>query len=321
MKDGERDSEELIQELESQRLRLATLEASIASERLKSEGTSRALFEQTGDGMFVTSKDGQVVAANEAALDMFGFTKEEAVGSDVGHRFADPGDRVIFNERLGKGSIQGFEVELLKKDGSNLKVLLSGIRLLDDDGNIVGVQGTIHDMRDRRQAPDPSGNQPKSVHNNAGPSVAQSQQLPEHSAPPSRPIRIDGAASLTSQVRVKVLGNLSSGRALVGNVKLIIQPTATPIAILGLHHFLQESAHADVGKFSGTLGKPMLLDINFKKPLSLDRFIGFPLISNVREENYGVTDELPKSGTRFGGVASGDTKSKTPRRFRLTLKS
>ena len=57
-----------------------------------SEERYRTLFEESSDAIFI-GYQGKVVAANQATLDLFGFTMEEAIGSDVGERFVDPEDR------------------------------------------------------------------------------------------------------------------------------------------------------------------------------------------------------------------------------------
>ncbi len=77
----------------------------------QSEERYRALFEESRDAIFVSDADGKIVAVNRAALDLFGFTMEEAIGSDVGDRYVDPGDRDRFRELIWQtGSVREFEV-------------------------------------------------------------------------------------------------------------------------------------------------------------------------------------------------------------------
>ena len=76
----------------------ASLEQRVAdrTEELRlSEERYRGLFEESRDAIFV-SDQGTVIAANEAALELFGFTREEAIGSNVGDRYANPEDQERF---------------------------------------------------------------------------------------------------------------------------------------------------------------------------------------------------------------------------------
>ena len=83
-----------------------------------SEERYRTLFEDSSDAIFI-SKQGEMVAFNRAALDLFGFSLEEALGSNTADRFVDPADQNRFREEIaGLGSVRDFEVKLLKKDGT-----------------------------------------------------------------------------------------------------------------------------------------------------------------------------------------------------------
>ena len=67
------------------------------------------------DAIFVSSPDGKVVATNQAALGLFGFTLEEAIGSDVGDRFVDARDRDRFRHEMGQDRVrEGFRGEAAK---------------------------------------------------------------------------------------------------------------------------------------------------------------------------------------------------------------
>ena len=113
----------------------------------QSEERYRAVFEQSRDAIFI-AQDGVVVDTNQAALDLFGFTREGAIGSKVGDRYADPSDRGRFREEISKhGSIMDFEVKLLKHDGTVMDCLLTASG--QDDVNGAGVrriQGVVRDI-------------------------------------------------------------------------------------------------------------------------------------------------------------------------------
>ncbi len=119
----------------------------------ESEERYRALFEDSRDAIFVSSADGKVVDGNQAALDIFGFTREEAIGSDIGDMYVDPADRGRFREEVSqKGSVRDFEVKLRKRDGTEMYCLLTATRRRAEDGSNLGVQGTVRDITERKQA-------------------------------------------------------------------------------------------------------------------------------------------------------------------------
>ena len=127
-----------------------------AEERLReSEERYRTLFEDSRDAIFIGSRNGKVVDANQAALELFGLTRDEAIGSEVGDTFADPTDRERFRAEIGRtGYVRNFEVRLLKKDGTEMYCLLAASRQFDAQGNSLGVRGIIHDITERKRAED-----------------------------------------------------------------------------------------------------------------------------------------------------------------------
>ena len=122
----------------------------------ESEERHRTIFEQSRDAMFISAWDGKIVDVNQAALELFEFTREEALGSDLGDRFVYPADRATFRQEIGSGSVRNFEVKLLSKDGLEIDCLLAATRRLDEDGNSIGVQGIIHDITERKRAEEQS---------------------------------------------------------------------------------------------------------------------------------------------------------------------
>ena len=118
-----------------------------------SEERYRTLFEDSRNAIFISSGDGSVIDVNQAALELFAFSREEAIGSDIGSRFADPEDRDSFRSEIGRvGSIREFEVRLTRKDGTEIDCLLTATRQFDTDGSSLGVMGIIHDISERKQA-------------------------------------------------------------------------------------------------------------------------------------------------------------------------
>ncbi len=116
-----------------------------------SEERYRALFEESSDAIFVSDADGKVISANQAALDLFGFHGEDAIGSDVGERFSDATDRESFRRNVAEaGSVRDFEVKLVRKDGTVMDCLMTASRRFDETGRNAGLQGTIRNITERK---------------------------------------------------------------------------------------------------------------------------------------------------------------------------
>ena len=118
-----------------------------------SEERYRALFEDSNDAIFV-SYDGKLVGINQAALDVFGFAREDAIGSPTADRYVDPADQIRFRAEIARtGSIRDFEVKLCKYDGTVMDCAITATLRRDADGSFTGeVQGAVRDMTERKQA-------------------------------------------------------------------------------------------------------------------------------------------------------------------------
>ena len=122
-------------------------------ELLESEERYRALFEESRDAIFVSSPEGKVVAANQAALELFDFPLEEAIGSDLGDRFVDPLERDRFRQVIGQtGSVKDFDLKLRKRDGTQIDCLLTATRRLNQAGRDAGLLGSIRDITESNLA-------------------------------------------------------------------------------------------------------------------------------------------------------------------------
>lgn len=121
-------------------------------ELLESEQRYRTLFEQSRDAVIITTRDGKVEAVNQAFLDLFGFTGEEAANMDILNIYIDPSDRMRFQEDIERhGSLKDYEVRRRKKDGTVIECLLTSTVQLDENGRIISYQGIIRDVTERRQ--------------------------------------------------------------------------------------------------------------------------------------------------------------------------
>ncbi|MDH5695530.1 MAG: PAS domain S-box protein [Dehalococcoidia bacterium] len=123
-----------------------------AEEALKeSEAKYRTLFEDSRDAFFITTRDGRVVDVNQSFLELFGYTRKEAIGLDVRQMYFNPDDRHRFQQQIEqKGEVRDYELKLYNRDGGELTCLLNATVRRTNGGDILGYHGFIHDITERR---------------------------------------------------------------------------------------------------------------------------------------------------------------------------
>lgn len=108
----------------------------------------RALFEQTGDCVFVISPELKIIALNPQAGRLLGIDQAEAEGKSAETLLGldHPVRRNIFAHRTS-----AFEHNLRRKDGSRLQVEMSSSVVMDSTGNPACVQLVVRDISERVQ--------------------------------------------------------------------------------------------------------------------------------------------------------------------------
>ncbi len=126
--------------------------ASLAEAVRESEEKYRILFERSRDAIFI-SRDRVVIDANQAALDMFGYTRGEAIGFNTRDAYDNPDDATRVRRELDeKGFVRNAEVRFRRKDGSKLDCLLTITRRRSEDGEHTSDYGIVHDITERKRA-------------------------------------------------------------------------------------------------------------------------------------------------------------------------
>jgi two-component system NtrC family sensor kinase len=124
-------------------------------EQLKvSEKRYRELFHHVGEGLFISTPEGKFIDCNEALLEMLGYeNKEELLQIDITKElYAIPEERKTFQSMMERdGSVKEWEVEFKKKDGRKIIVLLSAHAIRASEGKVVGYEGIIIDITQRKQ--------------------------------------------------------------------------------------------------------------------------------------------------------------------------
>ncbi|MGO9116729.1 MAG: PAS domain S-box protein [Desulfomonilaceae bacterium] len=118
----------------------------------ESEEKYRTLFEESKDAVYITTSEGILLNANQAFLDLFGFSREEAGNMEILQIYTDAADRKRFQEEIEqKGSLKDYEISFRKKDGTKIESLLTATLRRDNDGAILGYHGIVRDVTERKQ--------------------------------------------------------------------------------------------------------------------------------------------------------------------------
>ena len=130
-----------------------SLERKRAEEKIRgNEERYRTLFENSRDSIVITTRDGEIIDVNQAALQLFGYTREEITCINFRKLYVHTGEAYRFSRAVEQsGSVRDYEVMLLKKDGTDMDCLLTVNVWRANDGSIFGYQGIIRDISQRKR--------------------------------------------------------------------------------------------------------------------------------------------------------------------------
>ncbi len=113
----------------------------------ESEEKYRRFFMTSKDPVFITTRDGKWVDANQATVNLFGYeTKKDFLSTSVSQAYLNPNERSgLLQDVVRSGFIKDLPVEMVDKDGNILHTLLTTTALSNSDGEVTGFQGTIRD--------------------------------------------------------------------------------------------------------------------------------------------------------------------------------
>lgn len=128
---------------------------------IESEKRYRSLFEFMEEGLLRADTNGHITLANRAIAKMCGYeSPEEMIGLHMSEIYADPNDREKMIQTVrAKGILHNYEILLKRKDGHYF-ASLSNIKVIKDEhGEIIGTEGLVRDVTERKQAEDAIINQ------------------------------------------------------------------------------------------------------------------------------------------------------------------
>jgi PAS domain S-box-containing protein len=120
----------------------------------QSEQKYRSRFEESLDGLFITSPGGKILDMNRKGIALFGYkTKEEVCSLDLEKDvYADPRDRKRVLARVGAEGSSEYEVVIKKKNGERMLTYCSLTAERDERGVITSYRGIIRDITEKKRA-------------------------------------------------------------------------------------------------------------------------------------------------------------------------
>lgn len=111
----------------------------------------RNLILSSVDGVIAADRTGKVIIFNEAASEITGYTVDEALTSlDIRNIYPQDGARRIMRmlrspDHGGEGKLKSFQVDILKKGGGTVPILLNASIVYEGEKEIASI-GFFHDM-------------------------------------------------------------------------------------------------------------------------------------------------------------------------------
>jgi len=113
----------------------------------ESEEKFKRFFMTSKDPVFITTRDGKWINANEATVNLFGYeSQEELFQTPVSQIYLNPLERPnVLKEIDRNGFIKDLPVEMVDRNGKVLHTLLTTSAITEPVGSVSGYQGTIRD--------------------------------------------------------------------------------------------------------------------------------------------------------------------------------
>jgi PAS domain S-box-containing protein len=121
---------------------------------LEAEQRYRALLEQAFDAVYLTTRAGEIVDANRAAFELFGYRRDEMIGMDARAIMPAVDDIRRFQRTMAtEGFVARLEVTLRRRDGTSFPAALSASRRRDAQDRLLGYQWVARALE---RAPEPA---------------------------------------------------------------------------------------------------------------------------------------------------------------------
>ena len=120
----------------------------------ESEKKYRSVIENINDIFYRTDFHGRIVMLSHSAGEMLNYSSiDDLMGIPLGALFQNPKNRAkMLSEMENSGSVNNFEVKLLRRDRKEIDVAISSHFYYDNLGQLLGDEGIIRDVTERNKA-------------------------------------------------------------------------------------------------------------------------------------------------------------------------
>lgn len=120
----------------------------------KSEEKYRSIMENLELGMMEVDQEDHIVKAYDRFCAMTGYQEEELLGKNASDIFLPPASQLIMEQQAKErktGKAGAYEIQIRKKNGELIWVLISGAPILDEQGELQGSLGIHYDITNRKK--------------------------------------------------------------------------------------------------------------------------------------------------------------------------
>ncbi len=113
---------------------------------------ARSLIETSMDPMVLIDLKGMVQDANDAACQITGLAREALIGSDAPSRFTEP-EKLYegYKQVMAEGQALNYQLTIKHASGRTYDVLCNAKAFRDEQGEVVGLFATAHDVTESRR--------------------------------------------------------------------------------------------------------------------------------------------------------------------------
>ncbi|MCP4290021.1 MAG: PAS domain S-box protein, partial [Gammaproteobacteria bacterium] len=249
---------------------------------------------------FITSLDGQIIDINPVCETLLGYTQQEALQRNASTFYADPADRVHFQEAMAQhGSVQDFEVTQRRKDGREIAVMMTATIRRSKDGTILGYQGIIRDITAQKEA---EAERLRALALQKGKEAAE---MAKEAAESANQAKSDFLSGMSHELRTPLNGILGYSQILKRS-RSLVETDRKGVAIIqnsGEHLLTLINDLLDLAKIEA--GKMELFPDALHLPLFLENVTG---IIHSRAEEKDLNFILERHQSLPPGIAADETR-------------
>ncbi|NJD22480.1 MAG: PAS domain S-box protein [Melioribacter sp.] len=119
---------------------------------LESEKKYRKIFENVQDVFFITDINGILTDISPSIERHTEYTLNELIGKHVGQYYYNNEDRLKYLNMFKQfGEVNDFETQMVTKTGRIVYVSMNAHYRYDNDGNMIGIEGSLRDITERKK--------------------------------------------------------------------------------------------------------------------------------------------------------------------------